>query len=692
MALPDTGQLSYGNVVFDCLYSSKMSGKMEMDRANRGVKYTAMTLDVTAHVTVNKQTSLDTTFPPMRETLSAPGQVLKWTGKGFGPFTVNGGLGFVDVAWGPKPELLDFKPLGGALSALVHWRVTVRIKECVTAAASGSGRTSTAPSKLLAFTWNTSLGRDDKGYTTWSVNGELEIAQTYNNTQAIDQWRSMTEPFLPIGFRTTRASRKISDDKRTIVFDYTYQEMPPMGVPITAMKAEGSYSVRAVEQGKTFNPMNRFQHHLRATYVIRPDAPRREAYLRFVGLMQGRMKSLEFAISPLTPGNVPSSQILTNQILQNASSTLPGVAPVFGTVPGVPAPPGALPIPPSNLQSNQVVGDRIEFFIRNWGLEEGVYLNSDIITFEASWIILCRWSSILVGSGVWRKVQDCVPTVWKSWMNDVQGADNWAHYYTNTANDAVIDVCNRIPPPVSSPSLAYRVTGQNLATGPSNVLSNLQNQGLFGSWKDPDSGQSPDSGITLDTLLAPEVSWLNYQCWFETELDPGTALLKSLPQASYPIDTLSSVDAYATTAQSAKGSVNLTSQSKQADNVVRVTTSTYKVTLKGYGVRVGYDIPVPGLVSWAGVKPVPGKQWDSGPQIIDQYCGIPVYLVAWKLEYFVPVPPAVPAGQRQFAPPNLGAMIADTNTPSAKVQIPISAIETAPQQLGTIIGTPNPAR
>ena len=693
MALPDTGTLSYGNVVFDCMYSSKVSCKMEMDRANRGIKYTALKLEVTAHVT-NTQAGIpiDRIFPAIRTTLSTPGNVLTWSGKGFGDFVINGvsavqgNAGFVDVDWGPKPELINFIPLGSGLCARVTWNVTTKFKECNLKSGLANNL-----SKLLAFTWNSNLSFDDSGYATWSVNGELEIAQTYASRQSIDQWRSMTEPFMPVGFRPIRRSRKMSDDKRTLAFDYAYAEMPPMGIPIMSTKAEGTYSVKAMEQGKLYNPMNRFIHNLQATFVIRPDAPRREAYLRFLGLFQGRLGSSGYGISPLD--NRPAIQLLTPPLLRAAGRKITGKTWVWENPPvqSLPIPfvsnnpgPGAFPA----YEPGQV-------YIRSWGFEEGLYENSKTITFNASWHVLCRWDSILPASGAWRKVTDCDPAVWKSWMYDISGSDNWGHYYHNTVNDAVINVCNTIAPPVATPGSWPRPTGPQVnadGTRPSNVLNNFQNQGLFGSWKDPDKGTSPEIGAVVDVLPEANLSWINYQCWFETELDPGTAILKSLPQATYSVDVLSSVDAYSANAQGATGSVNLASKSKQSDNVVRATTSTYKVTLKGYAVRIGYDIPVPGLVSWAGVKPIPGKQHVSGPQIVTQYCGVPVYLTMWTLEYFVPVPPDVPAGQRQFGPPNLGDTVADTNSPPKTAQMPVSAIEPAQAQLGNIIEAPNPAR
>lgn len=193
-----------------------------------------------------------------------------------------------------------------------------------------------------------------------------------------------------------------------------------------------------------------------------------------------------------------------------------------------------------------------------------------------------------------------------------------------------------------------------------------------------------ERNISLPWAMRPEVTWLQYRCWIETYLDAGIALHKPLPQgpqgASRPqrgarlvnnelqCDTLASLDvASATLDQSTQG-VSLVSGGDYTDVLQRMATSTYRFCLKGFALRVGYQIPIPGIVKVAGVDATPAERQFATQVVVGNFSGIPLFQARWELWYYVAMPPRA----EQLAPPALSDHIrADVQLPPyGKVQVP----------------------
>src|ERR1035438_4639544 len=132
-SLPDVGTLSYNGCTFSPLFVSNLSGKAVQDNARRTVKELELTLIVDGYVSLAfGNTSISPTTANMVELLTAQAAPLVYKGRGL-DLSVNAAGGAMfggmarDVAWGPVPELFEFQPLGGGLSAKVKWGVTVRL-------------------------------------------------------------------------------------------------------------------------------------------------------------------------------------------------------------------------------------------------------------------------------------------------------------------------------------------------------------------------------------------------------------------------------------------------------------------------------------------------------------------------------------------------------------------------------------
>lgn len=159
---------------------------------------------------------------------------------------------------------------------------------------------------------------------------------------------------------------------------------------------------------------------------------------------------------------------------------------------------------------------------------------------------------------------------------------------------------------------------------------------------DADDGTVIEQGSQLPAPNSPQAGWLLYDCELEVRLDAGLVKHMPLPQSAFTPDTLSSVDVANPAVQdSLKTGVNLVSNRGGVPDVIQqVATSDYLFILRGYGLRVAYQIPIPGLVTVAGVPAYPHpRQRVIGPKLAGNYGGVPLWFAEWELWYYVTLPP-----------------------------------------------------
>jgi hypothetical protein len=155
------------------------------------------------------------------------------------------------------------------------------------------------------------------------------------------------------------------------------------------------------------------------------------------------------------------------------------------------------------------------------------------------------------------------------------------------------------------------------------------------------AAQHPEDLVSLPWGVDPKVSWLDYNCWVEISLDAGMALHKILPQDDPDVDTLALLDMNASNLDTFKptnGGVNLASNSDAEDIIQRMASSTYTFVLRGYGQRVGYQIPIPGITAVGAQNAVPGQVQRAYNKIIGNMMGVPVWFAEWWLEYIISGP------------------------------------------------------
>ncbi len=195
-----------------------------------------------------------------------------------------------------------------------------------------------------------------------------------------------------------------------------------------------------------------------------------------------------------------------------------------------------------------------------------------------------------------------------------------------------------------------------------------------------DQNVNPESVASFPGVVQPLYSWLAYENVLRVELDPGMVLHKPLPQTNPAVDSLSSLSGRGGASdpydyyQDVMGSVgiNMRSLSQQADIIQRMATSTYRVRLRGYGVRAGYRVPVPAILRIGSAVPVPDVGTWAEEGVLANYSGVPIYFSRWELWYLVPVPPSVTSLP---PPPNLAAHIRGDAVLPKTILAPLSVPE-----------------
>jgi hypothetical protein len=191
-----------------------------------------------------------------------------------------------------------------------------------------------------------------------------------------------------------------------------------------------------------------------------------------------------------------------------------------------------------------------------------------------------------------------------------------------------------------------------------------------------DSGSQPESGQLIPYAAAPSGSYMYFECTVGQMLDSGIVVHSRLPQVNKAPDTLSSaflddpnLDTY-----TALG-VNLKCQDQYADIVQRMGHSRYWFRLWGEAIRIGFQVPIPGIKVIGGVPAVP---YDKNPQWAfnriapgGNYSGIIMWHAAWSLWYTTAVPPT----SNTFPAADPSAHISVATPQSQGYQAPFSAVD-----------------
>lgn len=463
--LPDIGELSYNGATFSSLFYSRVQGNQIQDNASRTIRYVEWTISATGHVTLPAgATDIDDEVDALRNLLETDAGVLNYQGRGLGDITVNGPGGIKDVAWGPKPKLLDFQPLGAGNGALVTWTVTTCLPARPQYPPFGSGgQTSVSTfgnfkpgvmtSPVLQFNEEVGVAYDEEGYSSLSLRGTLEVPITRNSVNdrtvplTADAWRDRFMNRVAAGidltrFRITKRHFQFSRDRRTMEWEFSCEEIPAMGLPAFTTGTTGTFSVR--KTGSQFGFVQ-WSCSLRCTYVVPKGQPRRVAAAAFLSLLCWRMLRSVFSEGIPADRNDPNAQ---NGGLNPPLQDLPRL-----NVPAITAQTVGLQWWYKVLNALGQVEKQVSMqspthkaWLYHYGVDEGLYQDSRRTSFEASWRLVCSFSRILRACGLWQTPKDqngksiYGGRYWALSVQDIMGSTSWLSNRLEPNQDVIVDL------------------------------------------------------------------------------------------------------------------------------------------------------------------------------------------------------------------------------------------------------------
>ncbi len=199
----------------------------------------------------------NSTMDSIRNILTQQGGAFRYESKGLGTINLNVAGGHKDVAWGPIPKLLSWKPVAGQYACEFVWVVEFQTLDC-SAARFQFG--------VMEFAYKVDYEypRDRMGRR--QITGHLRIPQTRAFpgarflTDNADKYREQVATPVPIGFRRENERYTISEDKCRLDFGWTdvvlKAPLPPgmtdfdfthtqnTAKPIVAIAWNGSLSAR----------------------------------------------------------------------------------------------------------------------------------------------------------------------------------------------------------------------------------------------------------------------------------------------------------------------------------------------------------------------------------------------------------------------------------------------------------------
>lgn len=289
VGLAAVGELEYNGVAFTGANHITASVNFIYDEAGRTVTHHEYTIDVKGWVQADA--GVNSSLEEMRAKLSKPGGKLKFINKGFGSdLLVNYSTGGAqDVKWGPQPKFLKWESAGGYSAAEIEWQVVTRVAMCNALAVATNG-------KVLAVNYEAVYRIDQKGFTTRTITGYLEIAQTRPAIGSrvppftADAYRNLISPQPPRGF--IRDQEWVVDkSKNRIDFTITDDQIrtknpwPPGVSDIRAAQKSRWARGRGAGSG-----IMKLFHELDAEIELIPGVPQQFAFIIFGAMVAQRFE------------------------------------------------------------------------------------------------------------------------------------------------------------------------------------------------------------------------------------------------------------------------------------------------------------------------------------------------------------------------------------------------------------------
>lgn len=431
---------------------------------------------------------------------------------------------------------------------------------------------------ILEYCFEESWDVDSDGYTKRSITGHLVIEATRSdvNSRAIpDNADAYREQIVPALLNGFRRTQQYKLSEDKRRLDFTFQdEELAEALPSGLSKAEVRHKVLFRYEQKTV-PMR--------------------------GTISGTVTC---------PAGQPKAFLWGKIMLLCSSRAIPGA---------------------NGLKST--TGQPIRYWVTSFEIDDEMFDRS--ASFSMTYLIMQAFRpDFLKASQLWQQVPGTAWDIWTASMRQAFSARGVAGLAFANSDDLIVDLCLRQPPP--------------------------QTKGLYGTT--PSTKVGSDSTPFPNYVLDPATSWLAYDLKVRLLEDDRIAVHKPLQQRSPP-QPVPPLDGFLGSAEttavgagpvrqvgnsagvaglasggSAVGVPGAGVTSSTLDLVQRVSAPNYTFILQGMGVRVGFPVPIPRVLSVGGIAVTQAWQ-DVSQDVLCMASGVPIYRSTWTSAYVLPASP-----------------------------------------------------
>lgn len=610
----DTGDslCSYNGYTFGpTALTTGFSAKPNPDPAGRTVMSTTFTVTVKETIAAGTEEELAALMETAREKLERNGGKLRYAGRGFGDIDINLATGKRDVRWGPWCRELAFVPTGAGVAVEMTWTVEFTTVDCPDGL--------TAPGTILSFTYTVDYDIDREGYTTRRYDSSLTIAQTRKKVD--DKTLSATadmhlEKMVPaplVGFRRESQSRKLSLDKNTLTYTVVDSQMPGNLPPVGVVEGSIEHTWQSLELFK-------WAGSITATYTIdRRNGTPLAAIVPFQNLVLDRInEARKMVVDAAAVAGVPGGG--------GGGAAGGGVAAALGGAAGKP-------------------GDPVHVYLRGASATEPNVLGRTQVKLGVQYMASgCSFAEILRSGGLWKPLgPNDVAGNWKKWAASVPSVFSprgHAALVFTPKEDALVDACIPGAKPVTQQP--QKIGSDPGFDGFKAVVGGAVGGALVGAMAKAFGAPSPEN------------SWIEYKSFVTIHPELGRVTGSTLPTSPLNTDrgtgagwnVLAGPDAKSPSQSSPFPPVgNLLNGHDSAGGETFVhqrTRPRLYVTISGYALRGGWQIPIPELLEVNGNKPtlVGNPRFRTG---ITAQTQVPIVYAEWSLTYVFEDDGGVPA-------------------------------------------------
>lgn len=613
---PSLTTISYNGWEFPAeSHTEGVSVRPVYDSAGRTVKYNVYSFTIRVMIAGGPTSEI---VQSARRRLTKPGAAFQFSGVGM-DMAINV-TGVRDVVWGPKPQELSFRPLGGGNACELVWHVETAIPDCKNAQYRFAA---------MEYAYTATFQTDRAGYTTRTITGHLTIPNNRAGvegrklTDSPDQYREQVVPQLLPGFRRVYGPFTISEDRTRLDFSVSDEEMKGKNIPppyVTDIRA--SAVVSSSQKG-----LAQWAGTISAEYEISPDAP--DAYIPwrhfFEVLVKDRVEATRKKLGKHAKGIVPVAM---------------------------------------SLSEPEIYGARKSSFSFTFTFHSGI---KDI--FEAS--------------GLWRPVPGSDWKRWATSLRmsalDPRG---FANLELTVDDDSIVDLCmSRYSEMSTKPPHEGELRGgggpellrptRDQSPRPYEAAKALEaiaptpkpaESWLFYEtelWLEMDDGAASVRLLPIEQLTAKDdaISQMGansagaFDAFMDTARGFDNGVLGTATKSLFNLATFGVFDTGGTGGSGVPGGLgggrleNNPNGANTASVGRRVRSAAY-IYLRGRAARHGYPIPIPKLTDLNGMAPVPANRLDRGEgfgQGIKYGAGkTGIYQARWNLRYALPGVPDKP--------------------------------------------------